>query len=118
MSKKKALDSINIVNASAHNLRNVSIEIPVGSFVCFLVFPALANPPWHSTPFTRKGNDVIWIHYHHKKKKRIETLPKPPFDHIEGLSPTISVAQNNNQVTTLHRRHDELHLRLPSFALV
>ena len=89
------MDSIKIVNARVHNLKNVSLEIPKNKLV---VITGLSGSGKSSLAF-----DTI---YAEGQRRYVESLnayarqfmdlqDKPDVDEIHGLSPTIAIQQRN-----------------------
>jgi excinuclease ABC subunit A len=83
-------DTITIKGARLHNLRNVSLSIPKNKLVVL-------------TGLSGSGKSTLAFDTLHKEGQRqymeslglvADYLSKPPFDTIEGLSPSISVDQH------------------------
>src|SRR5271155_2292113 len=108
--------SIRVQGARAHNLRNISLEIPRDKLV---VFTGLSGSGKSSLAF-----DTI---YAEGQRRYVESLSayarqflgqmdKPDVDFIEGLSPAISIDQKTasrnprSTVGTITEIHDYLRL--------
>lgn len=117
-------DVIKIVGARAHNLKNVSIEIPKGKLT---VITGLSGSGKSSLAF-----DTI---YAEGQRRYVESLSsyarqflgvmeKPDVDYIEGLSPAISIDQKTavrsprSTVGTMSEIYDYLRLLYAKVGLV
>ena len=88
-----ALDKISVVGAREHNLKNISLEIPRDKFV---VITGLSGSGKSSLAF-----DTIFAEGQRRyveslsayARQFIGQLEKPDVDHIEGLSPAVSIDQ-------------------------
>ena len=113
---KTAVDNISIRGARTHNLDNVDLELPRDQLI---VFTGLSGSGKSSLAF-----DTI---YAEGQRRYVESLSayarqflsmmqKPDLDHIEGLSPAISIEQKaashnpRSTVGTVTEIHDYLRL--------
>ena len=113
-----SLDSISIRGAREHNLKGFDLEIPRDKLV---VITGLSGSGKSSLAF-----DTI---YAEGQRRYVESLSayarqflgqmdKPDVDHIEGLSPAVSIDQKTtSQEPALDRGHRHRDLRLPAPAL-
>jgi excinuclease ABC subunit A len=87
------MDKIKITKARQHNLKNISLEIPRHKFV---VITGLSGSGKSSLAF-----DTIYAEGQRRyvesmsayARQFLELMEKPDVDHIEGLSPAISIEQ-------------------------
>ena len=93
--KKKFLQSIIVVGAKQHNLKNISIEIPRNKLV---VITGLSGSGKSSLAF-----DTIYAEGQRRyveslssyARQFLDMMEKPEVDFIEGLSPAISIEQKS-----------------------
>ena len=106
------MDKILIRGARTHNLANIDLELPRDKLI---VFTGISGSGKSSLAF-----DTI---YAEGQRRYVESLSayarqflsmmeKPDLDHIEGLSPAISIEQKSVAQSTLHRRYHYRNLRL------
>lgn len=97
--------NIVVKGAREHNLKNIDIKIPRDKLV---VFTGLSGSGKSSLAF-----DTI---YAEGQRRYVESLSsyarmflgqmdKPDVDYIEGLSPAISIDQNDKQKSAFNSRH-------------
>lgn len=110
------MNSIKIVGARQHNLKNISLEIPRDKLV---VVTGLSGSGKSSLAF-----DTIYAEGQRRyveslsayARQFLELMPKPDVDRIEGLSPAISIEQRNpsrnprSTVATVTEIYDYLRL--------
>src|ERR1700758_172177 len=110
------MDTIKIVGARQHNLKNVSLEIPRGKIV---VLTGLSGSGKSSLAF-----DTLYAEGQRRyveslsayARQFLELMDKPDVDLIEGLSPAISIEQKatshnpRSTVGTVTEIHDYLCL--------
>jgi excinuclease ABC subunit A len=109
---------IRIRGARTHNLKNIDLDLPRDRLI---VITGLSGSGKSSLAF-----DTI---YAEGQRRYVESLSayarqflsmmeKPDVDHIEGLSPAISIEQKIDLAQpALHRRHHHRDLRLPAPAV-
>ncbi|MBL8564493.1 MAG: excinuclease ABC subunit UvrA [Hyphomicrobiaceae bacterium] len=93
MAVGKALNTIHVRGAREHNLKNVDLEIPRDALV---VFTGLSGSGKSSLAF-----DTIYAEGQRRyveslsayARQFLEMMQKPDVDHIDGLSPAISIEQ-------------------------
>jgi excinuclease ABC subunit A len=132
LNAENGMDTIRIRGARTHNLQNIDIELPRDKLI---VFTGLSGSGKSSLAF-----DTI---YAEGQRRYVESLSayarqflsmmeKPDLDHIEGLSPAISIEQKSTShnprstVGTVTEIHDYLRLlyaragepRCPDHAIV
>ena len=110
------MDTIRIVGARQHNLKNVSLEIPRGKIV---VLTGLSGSGKSSLAF-----DTLYAEGQRRyveslsayARQFLELMDKPDVDLIEGLSPAIAIEQRNpshnprSTVATVTEIYDYLRL--------
>jgi excinuclease ABC subunit A len=110
------MDTIKIVGARQHNLKNVSLEIPRGKIV---VLTGLSGSGKSSLAF-----DTLYAEGQRRyveslsayARQFLELMDKPDVDLIEGLSPAIAIEQRNpshnprSTVATVTEIYDYLRL--------
>src|SRR3990167_6313293 len=88
-------DSIKIINARVHNLKNITLEIPKNKLI---VITGLSGSGKSSLAF-----DTIYAEGQRRyaeslnayARQFMEVQDKPDVDEISGLSPTIAIDQRN-----------------------
>ena len=112
------LKNISIRGAREHNLKNVDVEIPRDTLT---VLTGLSGSGKSSLAF-----DTIYAEGQRRyveslsayARQFLELMQKPDVDHIEGLSPAISIEQKTtSQESALDRRHRHRDLRLSAPAV-
>lgn len=110
------MDTIKIIKARQHNLKNISLEIPRHKLV---VITGLSGSGKSSLAF-----DTIYAEGQRRyveslsayARQFLELMEKPDVDHIEGLSPAISIEQKTpsknprSTVATVTEIYDYLRL--------
>ncbi len=110
------MDTIRIVGARQHNLKNVSLELPRGKLI---VITGLSGSGKSSLAF-----DTLYAEGQRRyveslsayARQFLEMMDKPDVDLIEGLSPAISIEQRNpshnprSTVATVTEIYDYLRL--------
>ncbi|HJN74378.1 MAG TPA: excinuclease ABC subunit UvrA [Myxococcota bacterium] len=109
-------DTIKVVNAREHNLAGVDIELPRDSLI---VFTGLSGSGKSSLAFDtiyQEGQRRFMESLSAYARQFLGKMEKPRVDHVEGLSPTISIDQktvNRNPRSTVGTVTEILdHLRL------
>ena len=86
-------DTISVVNAREHNLKGVDLELPRDSLV---VFTGLSGSGKSSLAFDtiyQEGQRRFMESLSSYARQFLGKMEKPAVDHVEGLSPTISIDQ-------------------------
>ena len=110
------MKSIKVIGAKGHNLKNISVEIPKSKMV---VVTGLSGSGKSSLAF-----DTIYAEGQRRyvesmsayARQFLELMEKPDVEHIEGLSPAISIEQRNpsknprSTVATVTEIYDYLRL--------
>ena len=80
--------------AREHNLKGVDVDIPRDTLT---VITGLSRAPASraspSTPSMPRGSGAMWSRSSAYARQFLEMMQKPDVDHIEGLSPAISIEQ-------------------------
>ena len=109
------MDTISVKGARTHNLRNIDLDIPRDKLVILLDSPALANPPAFDTLYA-EGQRRYVESLSAYARQFPSMMEKPDVDHIEGLSPAISIEQKSTShnprstVGTITEIYDYLRL--------
>ena len=110
--------AIAIRGAREHNLKNIDLDIPRDKLV---VITGLSGSGKSSLAF-----DTIYAEGQRRyveslsayARQFLEMMQKPDVDHIDGLSPAISIEQKTtSKQSALHRRHGHRDLRLSAPAV-
>ncbi|MBR4356219.1 MAG: excinuclease ABC subunit UvrA [Elusimicrobiaceae bacterium] len=110
------MKTIKVIGAKGHNLKNVTVEIPKGKMT---VVTGLSGSGKSSLAF-----DTIYAEGQRRyvesmsayARQFLELMEKPDVEHIEGLSPAISIEQRNpsknprSTVSTVTEIYDYLRL--------
>lgn len=110
------MKSIKVIGAKGHNLKNITVEIPKGKMT---VVTGLSGSGKSSLAF-----DTIYAEGQRRyvesmsayARQFLELMEKPDVEHIEGLSPAISIEQRNpsknprSTVATVTEIYDYLRL--------
>ncbi|MBI4677927.1 MAG: excinuclease ABC subunit UvrA [Elusimicrobia bacterium] len=116
MTRPVSVDTIRIVGARQHNLKNVTLELPRGKMI---VVTGLSGSGKSSLAF-----DTLYAEGQRRyveslsayARQFLEMMDKPDVDLIEGLSPAISIEQKNpshnprSTVATVTEIYDYLRL--------
>ena len=109
-------DTIKVVNAREHNLKGIDLELPRDALV---VFTGLSGSGKSSLAFDtiyQEGQRRFMESLSAYARQFLGKMEKPRVDHVEGLSPTISIDQktvNRNPRSTVGTVTEILdHLRL------
>ena len=95
------MDTIEVRGARTHNLKNIDLDIPRDKLV---VITGLSGSGKSSLAF-----DTLYAEGQRRYVESLSTyarqflslMEKPDIDHIEGLSPAISIEQKSTSHTTL-----------------
>lgn len=113
-------DKIKIVGAKVHNLKNISLELPRHALI---VFTGLSGSGKSSLAFDTiyaEGQRRYMESLSSYARQFLDQLTKPDVDHIEGLSPAISIDQKNashnprSTIGTITEIYDYLRLLFSS----
>ena len=113
---KKIIDMIRVTGACEHNLKNLSLDIPKGTLTVFTGVSGSGKSSLAFDTIFQEGQRRFVESLSAYARQFLGQLEKPKVEHIEGLSPTISVDQktvNRNPrstVGTVTEIYD--HLRL------
>ena len=114
--RKKLNDIIRVTGACEHNLKNLSLDIPKGTLTVFTGVSGSGKSSLAFDTIFQEGQRRFVESLSAYARQFLGQLEKPKVEHIEGLSPTISVDQktvNRNPrstVGTVTEIYD--HLRL------
>jgi excinuclease ABC subunit A len=108
--------NLRIVGARAHNLKNVSLEIPKNAFVVFTGVSGSGKSSLAFDTLFAEGQRRYVESLSSYARQFLGQMEKPPYDHIYGLSPTISIDQKSvsrnprSTVGTITEIHDYLRV--------
>ena len=111
-----ASSDIVIRGAREHNLRDVSLELPRGSLICFTGVSGSGKSSLAFDTLYAEGQRRYVESLSSYARQFLGQLPKPDVDRIDGLSPSISIQQKTggrnprSTVGTITEIHD--HLRV------
>lgn len=104
MKKKNHSDDIVIVGASEHNLKNVSLTLPRNSLTVFTGVSGSGKSSLAFDTIFKEGQRRFVESLSSYARQFLGQTDKPKVEHVEGLSPTISVDQktvNRNPRSTV-----------------
>src|SRR5882724_6990284 len=110
------MESIRIRGARTHNLKNIDIDLPRDQLI---VITGLSGSGKSSLAFDTiyaEGQRLYVESLSSYARQFLSLMPKPDIDHIEGLSPAISIEQKSTShnprstVGTITEIHDYLRL--------
>jgi excinuclease ABC subunit A len=91
------LDSIRIIGAREHNLKNISLEVPREKFVLITGVSGSGKSSLAFDTIFAEGQRRYMESLSAYARQFVEKIDKPDIDTIEGLSPSISVDQKTFQ---------------------
>ncbi|MBI2486287.1 MAG: excinuclease ABC subunit UvrA [Deltaproteobacteria bacterium] len=91
------MQSIKIIGAREHNLRNISLEIPRGEFIVVTGVSGSGKSSLAFDTIFAEGQRRYMESLSAYARQFVERIDKPDIDSIEGLSPSISVDQKTFQ---------------------
>ncbi|MEC8284220.1 MAG: excinuclease ABC subunit A, partial [SAR324 cluster bacterium] len=97
-------DMIRVTGACEHNLKNLSLDIPKGSLTVFTGVSGSGKSSLAFDTIFQEGQRRFVESLSAYARQFLGQLEKPKVEHIEGLSPTISVDQktvNRNPRSTV-----------------
>ena len=103
MSQEKA-DQLVVIGASEHNLKNVSLNIPRDSLTVFTGVSGSGKSSLAFDTIFKEGQRRFVESLSAYARQFLGQIDKPKVEHVEGLSPTISVDQktvNRNPRSTV-----------------
>ena len=107
------LTHITVRGAREHNLKGIDVEIPRESLTVITglvgIGQVAASP---STPSMPRGSAATSRACRAYARQFLEMMQKPDVEHIDGLSPAISIEQKTTPQPALDRRHRHRNLRL------
>ncbi len=87
------MESIKIIGAREHNLKNINIEIPRGKFILITGVSGSGKSSLAFDTIFAEGQRRYMESLSAYARQFVEKIDKPDFDSIEGLSPSIAVDQ-------------------------
>ncbi len=91
------MDSIRIIGAREHNLKNINLEVPRGKFVLITGVSGSGKSSLAFDTIFAEGQRRYMESLSAYARQFVEKIDKPDIDTIEGLSPSISVDQKTFQ---------------------
>lgn len=105
-------DTIRVVGAREHNLRSISVEVPKNRLVCFTGVSGSGKSSLAFDTLYAEGQRRYVESLSAYARQFLGQLPKPEFDQISGLAPSISIQQKTSgwnprsTVGTITQIHD------------
>ncbi|MBK8913949.1 MAG: excinuclease ABC subunit UvrA [Phycisphaerales bacterium] len=105
-----------VAGAREHNLRGVSLELPKNRLICFTGVSGSGKSSLAFDTLYAEGQRRYIESLSSYARQYIGQLPKPDCDHIDGLSPSISIQQKTSSwnprstVGTITQIHDYLRV--------
>src|SRR5215468_3283336 len=84
---------IEVKGARVHNLRNVSLRLPRSSLICFTGVSGSGKSSLAFDTLYAEGQRRYIESLSSYARQFLGQIEKPKYDHIRGLSPTISIEQ-------------------------
>ncbi|HSE84194.1 MAG TPA: excinuclease ABC subunit UvrA, partial [Thermodesulfobacteriota bacterium] len=91
------MESIRIIGARQHNLKNINLEIPRGKFVVITGVSGSGKSSLAFDTIFAEGERRYMESLSAYARQFVEKIDKPDVDSIEGLSPSVSVDQRSFQ---------------------
>ncbi|TET39442.1 MAG: excinuclease ABC subunit UvrA [Planctomycetota bacterium] len=89
------LSALKIVGARVHNLKNINLDIPKNKFVVFTGVSGSGKSSLAFDTLFAEGQRRYIESLSSYARQFLDRMEKPPYDHIYGLSPTISIDQKS-----------------------
>jgi excinuclease ABC subunit A len=99
-----ALDRIEVVGANEHNLRNVSVSLPRDALTVFTGVSGSGKSSLAFDTLFKEGQRRFLESLSPYARQFLGQMEKPKVEHVEGLSPTVSIDQktvNRNPRSTV-----------------
>ena len=109
-------ESIRVVGAREHNLREVSVTLPKGKLICFTGVSGSGKSSMAFDTLYAEGQRRYIESLSSYARQFLGELPKPDVDQISGLAPSISIQQKTSgwnprsTVGTITQIHDYLRV--------
>lgn len=101
MPRKKSangsIDTIRIIGAREHNLKNISLQIPRDQFVVITGVSGSGKSTLAFDIIFSEGQRRFLDSMNAYARQFVEQMARPDVDRIEGLPPTVSIEQRNSQ---------------------
>src|ERR1700740_2036122 len=110
------LKNISIRGAREHNLKNIDVEIPRDTLTVMTGLSGSGKSPRAFDTIYAGGQARYWESLSAYARQFLELMQKPDVDHIEGLSPAISIERKTTSrnprstVGTVTEIHDYMRL--------
>jgi len=104
MPRARETDSIVVIGASEHNLRNVSLTLPRDSLTVFTGISGSGKSSLAFDTLFKEGQRRFLESLSPYARQFLGQMEKPRVEHVEGLSPTVSIDQktvNRNPRSTV-----------------
>jgi len=121
LSTRGASDRIRVVGASEHNLQNVSLDLPRNALAVFTGVSGSGKSSLAFDTLFKEGQRRFLESLSAYARQFLGQMEKPRVEHVEGLSPTISIDQktvNRNPrstVGTITELYDHFRLLFARF---
>lgn len=112
----RPLETIRVVGAREHNLRNVSLVLPKDKLICFTGVSGSGKSSLAFDTIYAEGQRRYIESLSSYARQFLGQLPKPDVDEISGLAPSISIQQKTSgwnprsTVGTITQIHDYLRV--------